>query len=522
MGWGPDMADGGFFGGLVGGFSNARELDLAQQKQDFLNQTQLTTQTTQQIDATLQQIGTLAKAYSDAGKDPSTLWQNPAVQTMVESAQRLAVGIGMDPQRIASMAQAATLRPPLEDASTKGTKVGPGETIIGNNGQVLYRSEALTGNPIIVGGKPVENTNLTAPGNTITGTSVTPLPNNPPPVPGAAPNAASVSAPVQQAAFGPGALPDQGAPSAVPSVPSAPAAPNGPTLPPNMQPGIEAIDYALKNNITGPEFIKALPPIFRNSVSDVMAYKMDPEKFSKRIPPGQNQSEYTRIMSWVHQASNGEYDAKFYKPIQKVITEFTSGGLNSPAAQLTAGNTAIQHLGDMADAYDKMQAIPGLLDKIAKSGTSIASYAAKQLQNRVIRGTSEGQALAAFLVARERYSLEIERFYAGGKGADAAVQRSQDALDAAYSPLEMYSTLNAESHLLSGKVNTLQDRWKIGMAGPRYADVAIRSAIPDFPIIQQRSESVLDRLSKGFVAAKGNISAPPGNVIDANTYFGTK
>ena len=286
-----------------------------------------------------------------------------------------------------------------------------------------------------------------------------------------------------------------------------------------MQPGGAAIDYAIKNNITGPEFIKAVPPQQRNTVQGVIDYKLDPDKLSKRLDKTTGQSEYTRYLSWAHQA-DPNYDPKYYKPMQKAITEFTSGGAQSPAGKITAGNTAIAHIGDLANAYDKMQAVPGLLDKIAKSDTSIASYAASRLKNVAVRGTSEGAALASFLDARERYSSEIENYYAGGKGADSAIQRSISAIDAAFSPPEMYSVLNTEGHLLSGKVGALQERWKTSQAGPRFGDALFRNAIPDFPLLSANSEQTLDRLSKGFMAVKFKDQTP--GVKDFREYFGAQ
>jgi hypothetical protein len=233
-----------------------------------------------------------------------------------------------------------------------------------------------------------------------------------------------------------------------------------------------------------------------------------------------------QILGLASQYSGHTYDQKYYNSMAAAIKEFTSGGNTSPAGQMTAGNVAIQHLGTVAHGIDKLEAIPGLLDKIGKSGQPIVSYAANALKNKSIVGTSEGQALQAFLTARNRYSEEITKFYAGSQGSEAERKRSIDSLDAALSPGELYSTLNTEAELLNGKINVLQDRWKNALAGPRMMDATIRNAVPDFPILQEKSAKALDEISKGYFTRRYKASngapesAPAGGAVDWQTYFG--
>src|SRR6185312_9240276 len=108
---------------------------------------------------------------------------------------------------------------------------------------------------------------------------------------------------------------------------------------------------------------------------------------------------------------------------------------------------------------------------------------------------------------------EIEKFYAGSQGADSAKQRSIATLDSALSPTEFKSAVAAEAELLNGKVNVLQDRWKTALAGPRLFDAAARKAVPDFPLIQDKTKGALDHIrsySAPSAAPAGLPPPPPG------------
>lgn len=509
---------GGFFGGLSEGITQAQQDALAKQKQDALEQNNAKASAIKQIDATLTQITDLAKAAAANGNDPQKI--AAAAQPLIQSAQGLAQAAGIDPAMVAQRANVALMHPG-EPSDKKHTvvKIGSGTDAAGatrdqygvleqNSGKITPIQPQLAQSDVITPGQVARA--------------------NPPQPTAPAPAAAPTAAPVAATPAAPDGTPAQTIAMRFPSpaqggtqAQPAQAVPAGPTLPPTMQPGGEAIDYAIKNNINGPEFLKAVPPQARNTVSGITDYKVDPDKLSKRTDKS-GQSEYTRMLSWAHQA-DPNYDPKYYKPMQRAITEFTSGGNTSPAGQITVGNTAIAHGGQVADAIDKIKAVPGLLQKMEASGTPFVSYAASALKNAALRGTSEGAALQAFKTASEHFVDETTKFYAGGQPAEAGRERGLQNFNAAKSTAELYQSLNSEAELLSGKVGALQDRWKTAMAGPRMGDLLFRNSIPDFPILSENSKTALDRIGQGYLASKykGNIpGSQPSGVVDFSTYFG--
>lgn len=168
----------------------------------------------------------------------------------------------------------------------------------------------------------------------------------------------------------------------------------------------------------------------------------------------------------------------------KVRNEFKSGGVSSPAGQITAGNTALQHAGEMSDALERMKDQPGLLAAVGSSGIPFVSYAANQLKNKSLQGTPEGAALADFNTAKNHFSEEVTKFYAGSGGSEAERARALANLDAAKSLDELRSAIKTEANLMHGKVNAMQERWRTGM-GP---------LVGDFPLIHPESQKAVERI----------------------------
>lgn len=514
------MVSGIGLGGFADGLRAGSKTALDQQTQSNVEEQQKRAELSKLVETNMAQIQNIFKETAAAGGDVSKLADNPAIQAHLQYVNKFASALGQDPAIYDARVRTMALAKPAED-DTKHTIVQIGENTNGLNTTKKYgRLEVNSG----------EITPLGPDGQLVTGTSPQPQlsqsdvippaqaqrvnPGQPPAVavaPISAP-AAPDGTPAQRVAMG---FPpqDQGA---------APA-PAGPTLPPNMQPGTDAINYAINNNIHGPEFAKALPPQERNIVQGISEYKIAPESVSKK-------NNYQAIyQGWARQLTNGEYDPKWYKPMQAAIKEFTSGGQTSPAGQITVGNTAIAHGAQVADAIDKLKAVPGLLSRMEKSDTPFVSYAASALKNQSIRGTSEGAALSAFLTASHHFVDETTKFYAGGQPAEAGRERGLENFNGAKSETELYQALNSEAELLSGKVDALQDRWKTAVAGPKaLGDLLLRNAIPDFPVLSEKSKASLDRIGQGYIAIKfkngqqSGDNVQTGAPVDYQTYFGTK
>lgn len=185
----------------------------------------------------------------------------------------------------------------------------------------------------------------------------------------------------------------------------------------------------------------------------------------------------------------------------KTRNEFMTGGVGSPAGQITAGNTALQHAGEMSDALERVKEGGGLLRGLGNAGIPVLSYLANEAKNKSVQGTPEGAALNDFMTAKNHFSEEVTKFYAGSAGSEAERTRALANLDAAKSLPELRSAIKTEVNLMQGKVNALQDRWKNGM-GP---------LVPEFPLIQQKSQEAIDRVIQRHQASE----QPPTNAAPA-------
>lgn len=161
----------------------------------------------------------------------------------------------------------------------------------------------------------------------------------------------------------------------------------------------------------------------------------------------------------------------------KVRNEFNAGGPNSPAAAITAGNTAIQHLGHLSDEAEKLgnadSGIPG-------------NNLYNQAKNAIATSAGGGIAASNFDSIRNKYIEEATKFYRGTGGNESDLQRDIAALNSAQSPSQLRDVIKTQSDLMQSKVNALQERWKHGM-GP---------LVDEFPIIHPESQSAIDRINQ--------------------------
>lgn len=267
---------------------------------------------------------------------------------------------------------------------------------------------------------------------------------------------------------------------------------------------------------SGEDYLKTRPLDDANTIRGLTGYKIDPNSLS--IKGGHRE----RLLGGAIQYDK-DYDQTAYKAKAAAVKEFAAGGPSSPAGQITAGNTAIQHLGDLAESAEQLKAMPGFLNKVSASGLPFVSYAAAMLNNASLRGTPEGKALADYMTARNHFSEEVTKFYAGSAGSEAERERALSNLDPAKSLEELRAAFHTEAKLMGGKVNALQDRFKNAM-GPKAWLTAVEEAgkvEPRFPIVQEKSKAALKALEErikpkdqpketGTVDAEGWITMPGG------------
>lgn len=267
--------------------------------------------------------------------------------------------------------------------------------------------------------------------------------------------------------------------------------------------------------LTGDDFLKTLPKGEADIVKKIAEYDIDPKSLSTK---GGHREDLLKKVSQY----DGDYSEPLYSSRKAAIKEFGAGGPSSPAGQITAGNTAILHAGEMSDALEKLKKDnSGPLGYVGQSGIPLVSYYAQKLHNTGIRGTGteEARALSEFQTAKNHFSEEVTKFYAGSGGSEAERERALANIDEAKSLPELQSAIQQEARLMGGKINTLQDRIKTAM-GPSAWKRAMKEAGGQFPIVQQQSADQLAKIEKR-ASGGGSSSAPsPGMVQDGYRFKG--
>lgn len=259
--------------------------------------------------------------------------------------------------------------------------------------------------------------------------------------------------------------------------------------------------------VSGEDYLKLLPPEMAGTTRGLAHYKIDPGSLSTK--GGHRERMLGAAMRY-----DPEYDQAAYKARAAAIKEFTSGGPASPAAQITAGNTALQHLKSLLQAAEDLKQRPEMLQSLANQDIRVISPLAAKLQNATIEGTSKGVPLVRFRDAGNHYSEEVTKFYSAGGGSEAEKSRALRVINPDLSIHELRAALREEAELMSGKVNELQDRYKTAL-GPKAWLTALEGGIPKFPVLRAKTEDALKHIYEktapaepGAADAGGAASAP--------------
>lgn len=310
------------------------------------------------------------------------------------------------------------------------------------------------------------------------------------------------------------------APPGAPGVSAPSAAPNaGGTVPAGFTPVADTLPEGMEPppgpNTRDDNFlaqVKAENPQLATTIKGLADYETNPASLSIRG----NRREQVLGMAKQYDSS---YDQTLYPAKQRAVTEFFAGGPMSPAGTLTAGNTAILHLGELDGMVNQLRGQPGVLnsiaDKVGAAGIPFLSYAANEVRNKAVLGTPEGAALSAFTTARQRFSEEVTKFYAGSQGSEAERDRAIQVLDAAKSPEELHQAIKTDVQLMRDKVMQMQGRL-IAAMGPGSWKAAV-TRDPSLVLTYKNSRDVANRiLGTGQLGSpQGNNTAPPAAAAPA-------
>lgn len=230
-------------------------------------------------------------------------------------------------------------------------------------------------------------------------------------------------------------------------------------------------------NLTGPDVLKAVPPQVGRMSQAMIEGRIPIPNLTTRTDP------VTRQAVLAAQAADRTLNVGDSHARVRVLTEFMSGGPSSPAARMTAGNNAINHI-DEANYY-------------AQQLHDLGFDSLNAVYNAATPGSSEvGKALSGYKTAVKNFAGEVVKFNTGNEGS----QHDRDEMAALFSPNltagERKTAMESQIGILSSNMSSLQKRWRDGM-GP---------LVPMFETIHPDSLQSIERI-------KGNAPYPsPGGL----------
>lgn len=226
--------------------------------------------------------------------------------------------------------------------------------------------------------------------------------------------------------------------------------------------------------MTGDEFVKTLPPERAAQLKALYEGRM---AMSPRL---QASKDGKQLISDLMSAYPDDFDSIMNGQRQKTANEFAVG---TAAKNITALNTAIQHLGEVhrlgSDLHNFEMPILN----------TVTNFAQQQTGDRRITD---------FETAKHAVVEEISKVFRGMGQSDAEIHAWESKINSSQSPAQLQGQIETITHLLNGRIDALGEQYKTGMG---------RSA-PPLQILTPQSQATLDFVNSNKIAGRGAPAAP--------------
>lgn len=227
-----------------------------------------------------------------------------------------------------------------------------------------------------------------------------------------------------------------------------------------------------ESKVQGPAILQAVPPQVSRMAQAMIEGRSPIPNLSIRTDP------VTRQGVLAAQAADPSLDVGNATARVKVRNEFLAGGPSSPAARMTAGNNAINHI-DEAMYYAQQ------LHDLGFDTLNVAANLATPGSSAV------GKALAGYKTAVKNFAGEVVKFNTGSEGSLSDREEMQHLFSENLTFGERSTAAQSQIGILTSNMVSLQKRWRDGM-GP---------LVPDFETIHPDSLASIERI-------KGNAPYP--------------
>jgi hypothetical protein len=236
--------------------------------------------------------------------------------------------------------------------------------------------------------------------------------------------------------------------------------------------GPKAIDW----NKTGEEFLTTLPADIQDEVKGIAEGRLD-------IPKG---PKAQGVWKAVTRYSPG-FDMTVYGARKKMRDSYADQSGTKPGAQITAGNTAIGHAGELSD----------LIIKLNNYDTDIINKPINWVKERY--GGEAAQTLNKYRSLVDKYVDEQTSFYKGRGGGGIEERReSRERLDPSKGTKVLLDTLRGDQEAMGSKVSELEEAWNRTMG--KGQSVPIES----YDVISKHGKEGKALLEHNFKVASGD------------------
>ncbi len=216
-------------------------------------------------------------------------------------------------------------------------------------------------------------------------------------------------------------------------------------------------------------FLAQFPQDLQTTIKQIADYKQSPTSISTRQYKGVGAVNRQQVLSWVAQY-DPTYNEAQYASRQALLAKFTSGDYSK---NINALNTAIGHINDLTDNFDKLH------------NTNFTPY------NQAINSWKKASGYGGVTSAEQNINAvanELATAFKASGATDSEIKSWQDTLNTSSSPAQAKAFIETASNLLNSRLEALNATYESGMGKPKDGGF----------LSDKNQQALLDLKAKGY------------------------
>ena len=252
-------------------------------------------------------------------------------------------------------------------------------------------------------------------------------------------------------------------------------------------PGINSRNF--RSDLKGDEYLNQFGPEIKSAVKSYMD--------GESMPTGNARRGFIENVKMIAQKYGQDIgmpaDDTTFAARKQMRTTLSKTEPNSMGGQINFGNTAIQHLSELAHKAAELQNKDLYITPLSEGVNAVRG-----------KFTDQAAKIDALKAAAQHYGEEITKFYAGSPGGEGERTRFLHSLDAAKTPQQLAAVIETEKALMHGRMTNLEAQIK-GTLGER--------GLQQYPTLRKESHSALEDIDKTVRKMRGEKEAPKQNAV---------